>query len=67
MGRAVAVDGISTIRYLTTVCFGFGASALLADLLAEVSIVRPFVVTDPASGLPASRMPWSVRHVSRAG
>jgi 4-hydroxybutyrate dehydrogenase len=43
----VIVDGISTISYLTTASFGFGASALLADVLAELSISRPFVVTDP--------------------
>lgn len=42
----MSVDGISTIRYLTTVSFGFGASALLADVLAELEIARPFVVTD---------------------
>jgi 4-hydroxybutyrate dehydrogenase len=40
-------DGIATISYLTTASFGFGASALLADVLAERSIARPFVVTDP--------------------
>jgi 4-hydroxybutyrate dehydrogenase len=40
-------DRIATIRYLTTTSFGFGASALLADVLAELSIARPFVVTDP--------------------
>jgi 4-hydroxybutyrate dehydrogenase len=41
------VEGISTIRYLTTTSFGFGASALLGDVLAELGIARPFVVTDP--------------------
>jgi 4-hydroxybutyrate dehydrogenase len=40
-------DGIATIRYLTTASFGFGASTLLAEVLAELSIARPFVVTDP--------------------
>jgi hypothetical protein len=40
-------DEIATIRYLTTASFGFGASALLAEVLAELSIARPFVVTDP--------------------
>jgi 4-hydroxybutyrate dehydrogenase len=41
-----AVDGISTIRYLTTVSFGFGASALLGDVLGELAVARPLVVTD---------------------
>jgi hypothetical protein len=41
-----ALDGISTIRYLTTVSFGFGASALLGDVLGELEIARPLVVTD---------------------
>jgi 4-hydroxybutyrate dehydrogenase len=40
-------DGIVTIRYLTTASFGFGASALLGEVLAEHAIARPFVVTDP--------------------
>jgi alcohol dehydrogenase class IV len=40
------VDGVATIRYLTTVSFGFGSSALLGDVLAELGIARPFVVTD---------------------
>jgi len=40
-------DDIATIRYLTTASFGFGASALLGDVLTELSIARPFVVTDP--------------------
>jgi 4-hydroxybutyrate dehydrogenase len=51
----VTVEGISTIRYLTTVSFGFGASALLADALAELSIERPLVVTDAgvrSTGIP---------------
>jgi 4-hydroxybutyrate dehydrogenase len=39
-------DGIATIRYLTTASFGYGASALLGEVLAELSVVRPFVVTD---------------------
>jgi 4-hydroxybutyrate dehydrogenase len=43
----VRVDGISTIRYLTTVSFGFGASALLAEVIEELGIARPLVVTDP--------------------
>jgi 4-hydroxybutyrate dehydrogenase len=43
----VIVEGISTISYLTTASFGFGASALLGDVLAELAIARPFVVTDP--------------------
>jgi 4-hydroxybutyrate dehydrogenase len=41
------VDGIATIRYLTTTSFGFGASLLLEDVLAELGIARPLVVTDP--------------------
>ena len=40
-------DGIATIRYLTTSLFGHGASRLLPDVLREVGITRPFVVTDP--------------------
>jgi 4-hydroxybutyrate dehydrogenase len=40
-------EGIATIRYLTTASFGFGASGLLAEVLAELAIARPFVVTDP--------------------
>jgi 4-hydroxybutyrate dehydrogenase len=50
----VTVDGIATIRYLTTVSFGFGASQLLPEALAELQIERPLVVTDPgvrAAGL----------------
>jgi 4-hydroxybutyrate dehydrogenase len=42
----VIVEGISTISYLTTASFGFGASGLLGDVLAELAITRPFVVTD---------------------
>jgi 4-hydroxybutyrate dehydrogenase len=38
---------ITTISYLTTASFGFGASALLGDVLVELGIARPFVVTDP--------------------
>src|SRR3954469_19813184 len=38
---------IATIRYLTTASFGFGASALLGEALAEHGITRPMVVTDP--------------------
>ncbi len=41
------MEGISTIRYLTTTSFGFGASALLGDALADLGIARPLVVTDP--------------------
>ena len=41
------MEGIATIRYLTTASFGFGASALLGDVLTELSIARPLVVTDP--------------------
>src|SRR3954468_15789329 len=49
-------DGLATISDLTTASFGFGASALLADVLAQRSIARPFVVTDPrvrATGIAA--------------
>jgi alcohol dehydrogenase class IV len=48
-------DGIATVRYLTTASFGFGASGLLADVLTELAIARPLVVTDPgvrATGIP---------------
>ena len=38
---------IATIRYLTTALFGHGASKLLGDVLRELGIARPFVVTDP--------------------
>jgi 4-hydroxybutyrate dehydrogenase len=41
------MDGIATIRYLTTASFGFGASALLAEVLEDLSIARPLIVTDP--------------------
>jgi alcohol dehydrogenase class IV len=40
-------DGIATIRYLTTASFGFGASQLVGEALAECGITRPLVVTDP--------------------
>jgi 4-hydroxybutyrate dehydrogenase len=40
-------NGIATIRYLTTASFGFGASSLLGEVLAELAITRPLVVTDP--------------------
>jgi alcohol dehydrogenase class IV len=40
-------DGVATIHYLTTALFGHGASGLLADVLAEIGVARPFVVTDP--------------------
>jgi alcohol dehydrogenase class IV len=43
----VSVEGIATIRYLTTTSFGFGASALLGDVLGELEVNRPLVVTDP--------------------
>jgi alcohol dehydrogenase class IV len=45
---------ISTISYLTTVKFGFGALALLPDELKRLGIHRPLIVTDRglvASGL----------------
>lgn len=48
------MEGIATIRYLTTASFGFGASRLVADVLAELRVERPLVVTDPgvrATGL----------------
>ena len=40
-------DGIATIRYLTTASFGFGASRLVGEAMAECGIRRPLVVTDP--------------------
>jgi len=43
----MSVDGIATIRYLTTTSFGFGASLLLDGVLAELGIGHPLVVTDP--------------------
>ena len=43
----MSVDGIATIRYLTTTSFGFGASSLLEKVLGELAIARPLVVTDP--------------------
>src|SRR5207247_3648449 len=46
-GERVSVEGIATIRYLTTTSFGFGASALLGEVLTEFEIARPLVVTDP--------------------
>jgi 4-hydroxybutyrate dehydrogenase len=48
-------EGIATIRYLTTASFGFGASALLPEVLDELAIARPLVVTDAgvrATGIP---------------
>jgi 4-hydroxybutyrate dehydrogenase len=42
----VTVEGITTIRYLTTASFGFGASALLQEALDELTIGHPLVVTD---------------------
>src|SRR5215211_3005678 len=52
--RTSDVHGITTIRYLTTASFGFGAAGLLADVLSECGVNRPLVVTDPgvrATGL----------------
>ena len=43
----MSVEDLATIRYLTTTSFGFGASALLGEVLTELGIVRPLVVTDP--------------------
>jgi 4-hydroxybutyrate dehydrogenase len=43
----MTVDAIATIRYLTTTSFGFGASSLLEDVLVELGIGHPLVVTDP--------------------
>ncbi len=43
----MSVDGIATIRYLTTTSFGFGASSLLEKVLGELGIAGPLVVTDP--------------------
>jgi len=43
----MSVDGIATIRYLTTTSFGFGSSSLLEKVLGELGIARPLVVTDP--------------------
>lgn len=40
------MEGVATIRYLTMVAFGFGASALLRETLDELEISRPLVVTD---------------------
>jgi 4-hydroxybutyrate dehydrogenase len=40
------IEGIATIRYLTTVSFGFGAASLLREVLEELSIARPLAVTD---------------------
>src|SRR5439155_21893780 len=66
----VTMDGIATIRYLTTASFGFGAAELLGEVLVEHAIARPLVVTDPgvratgiaddvtaAAGEPG-RLPW---------
>jgi len=67
VGR-MSVDGISTIRYLTTVSFGFGASALLGDALAELGIARPLVVTDSgvrAAGI-ADEVVGALREPGRA-
>ena len=41
------VEGIATIRYLTTALFGHGAARLLGGVLDEIGVARPFVVTDP--------------------
>src|SRR5215211_422837 len=52
--RTSDVHGITTIRYLTTASFGFGAAGLLADVLSECGVNRRLVVTDPgvrATGL----------------
>jgi 4-hydroxybutyrate dehydrogenase len=43
----VTMDGIATIRYLTTASFGFGVAELLGEVLVEHAIARPLVVTDP--------------------
>ncbi|MEQ8899216.1 MAG: iron-containing alcohol dehydrogenase [Roseovarius sp.] len=39
---------VETIQYLTTIRFGEGASALVADELAGLSLERPLVVSDRA-------------------
>src|SRR5436190_14201887 len=57
------VAGIATISYLTTASFGFGASGLLAGVLAELAVARPLVVTDP--GVRAAGL--ADRVVDRAG
>lgn len=49
---------IQTITYLTTIHFGFGASALLPGELKSLGISRPLVVTD--SGIAASGILASV-------
>jgi 4-hydroxybutyrate dehydrogenase len=49
-------DGIATISYLTTASFGFGASAMLEDVLAQLGIARPLVVTDPGVRAIADRV-----------
>ena len=49
-------ESIATIRYLTTASFGFGASALLPEVLAELGIARPLVVTDPGVRAIAGRV-----------
>ena len=49
-------ESIATIRYLTTASFGFGASGLLPEVLAELGIARPLVVTDPGVRAIAGRV-----------
>lgn len=51
------MEGIATIRYLTTASFGYGAAALLPGVLAELGLRRPLLVTDRgvrASGIAES-------------
>ena len=44
-----------TITYLTDIYFGFGASAILPDLLSSIGVRRPLLVTD--RGLPVLGIP----------
>src|SRR4051794_8498351 len=65
--RAMA-DDVATIRYLTTASFGYGASALLPDILRELAVAQPFVVTDAgvrAAGV-ADRVVAHLREPARA-
>ena len=47
---------MATIRYLTRIEFDFGAIRLLPDLLAELNVARPLLISDP--GVAGAGFAW---------